>query len=294
MRWRNRRQSSNVEDRRGKRGGFGLPFPMPGRRKGGGISIWLIIIALVAIFVFDINPLSIFGGLGGLGGMQPKQTQTTPENAKLEDDLSKFAAVILADTENYWDRVFASGGKTYKKPKLVLFSGFSQSACGFAQAAMGPFYCQQDSKIYLDLSFYHDLRSRHGVTGDFPMAYVISHEVAHHVQNLSGTLGKVTKLRMTSPKSTGNKLSVMLELQADCYAGAWAHYNRRNLDEGDIREALQAASAIGDDRLQKQSTGYVVPDSFTHGSSEQRMRWFAIGYKDGDTSKCNTFAAEGL
>lgn len=292
MRWRNRRKSSNIEDRRGqKSGGFRLPF---GRGGKGGISLWMIVAGLVAIFVFKINPLTVLSGLGTVGSLMPKSAPPVKQSAKLEDDLSKFMAVTLADTEDFWDQVFARAGKKYQKPKLVLFSGSSHSSCGFAQAAMGPFYCSEDKKVYLDLSFYSDLRRRHGVKGDFPMAYVIAHEIAHHVQNVSGTLGKVTKLRMSSGKSKSNKLSVMLELQADCYAGVWARSNQKNLDEGDIREALLAASAIGDDRLQKQASGFVVPDSFTHGSSEQRMKWFAVGYKEGNTSLCNTFAGDGI
>ncbi len=292
MRWRNRRKSTNIEDRRGqKSGGFRLPFGVGGK---GGISIWMIIAGLIAIFVFKINPLTVLSGLGTVGSLMPKSAPVTQQNAKLDDDLSKFMAVTLADTEDFWDKIFASAGRKYEKPKLVLFNGVSRSSCGFAQAAMGPFYCSKDRKVYLDLSFYSDLRRRHGVKGDFPMAYVIAHEIAHHVQNISGTLGKVTKLRMASGKSKSNKLSVMLELQADCYSGVWARSNQKNLDDGDIKEALLAASAIGDDRLQKQAGGYVVPDSFTHGSSEQRMKWFAVGYKTGDTGQCNTFAADNL
>jgi hypothetical protein len=204
---------------------------------------------------------------------------------------------VLADTEDTWHALFSELGRSYKEPKLVLFRGAVQSACGFAQAAMGPFYCPGDQKVYLDLSFFEDLHRQHGAPGDFAQAYVIAHEVGHHVQNLLGTSGKVQQAQRSVDKSSANQLSVMLELQADCYAGIWAHRAesaRQILEEGDIEEALRAANAIGDDRLQKQSRGYITPDSFTHGTSEQRMRWFKRGLTTGTLQSCNTFATDAL
>jgi hypothetical protein len=205
--------------------------------------------------------------------------------------------VVLADTEDTWHAQFRQMGKAYQEPTLVLFSGAVESACGFAQAAVGPFYCPADQKVYIDLSFYQDLKSRHGAPGDFAQAYVIAHEIGHHVQNLLGISEKVHSARRQISQAEGNRLSVMLELQADCFAGVWAHHAdraRHILEPGDVEEALNAASAIGDDRLQRESRGYVTPDSFTHGSSKQRVRWFRQGLESGDVMACNTFRADNL
>ena len=285
MRWRGRRQSSNIEDRRGRR---------IARRAGGG-GIGVIVLALVAMY-FGVDPSIILNQGGSMLGQPAPQTsdyRPSPE----EDRLAQFVAVVLADTEDTWHPLFRQLGRDYQEPKLVLFSGNVQSACGFAQAAMGPFYCPGDNKVYIDLSFYQDLKQRHGAPGDFAQAYVIAHEVGHHVQNLLGISGKVQKARQQLSESEGNQLSVRLELQADCFAGLWAQHTERAkqvLESGDLEEALNAASAIGDDRLQRQSRGYVTPDSFTHGSSQQRVKWFRQGFQGGDINDCNTFAAKTL
>ena len=282
MRWRGRRQSSNIEDRRGRR---------IARRAGGG-GIGVIVLALVAMY-FGVDPSIILNQGGSMLGEPTTQSgdyRPSPE----EDSLAQFVAVVLADTEDTWHPLFRELGGDYREPTLVLFSGNVQSACGFAQAAMGPFYCPADSKVYIDLSFYRDLKQRHGAPGDFAQAYVIAHEVGHHVQNLLGISGKVQKARQQLSKSEGNQLSVRLELQADCFAGLWAQHTERAkqvLESGDLEEALNAASAIGDDRLQRQARGYVTPDSFTHGSSKQRVEWFRRGFQSGDINDCNTFAS---
>jgi len=229
------------------------------------------------------------------------QQQTAPapstENTKLEDEQSQFVAVVLADTEDTWNTVFRKAGRDYREPSLVLFSGSVRSACGFAQAAMGPFYCPADQKVYIDLSFYSDLQNRFRAPGDFAQAYVIAHEVGHHVQTLLGISEQVQRQRAQLSKAEANQLSVRQELQADCLAGIWAHHADRTralLEEGDIEEGLNAASAIGDDRLQKQSQGYVTPESFTHGSSAQRVKWFKRGYASGDINACDTFGESRL
>jgi predicted metalloprotease len=211
--------------------------------------------------------------------------------------MSQFVSVVLADTEKTWHDVFRRYGKTYEEPKLVLFTGAVQSACGFAQAAMGPFYCPQDHKVYIDLSFYEDLKSRFQAPGDFAQAYVIAHEVGHHVQNLLGIAGKVQGAMQRVSKADANRLSVKMELQADCLAGVWGYHadkSRRLLESGDLEEALRAASAIGDDRIMKRTRGTIVPDAFTHGTSEQRVRWFKRGFETGDLNRCDTFKAEYL
>jgi hypothetical protein len=279
-----------------------MRFPFPaggGGKKGGGISLGGIILVLILMFVFDINPLELLGGGGSLAPTS-QDRQALPDNRggpAADDEMKDFVSVVLADTEDTWHALFSELGRSYKEPKLVLFRGAVQSACGFAQAAMGPFYCPGDQKVYLDLSFFEDLHRQHGAPGDFAQAYVIAHEVGHHVQNLLGTSGKVQQAQRSVDKSSANQLSVMLELQADCYAGIWAHRAesaRQILEEGDIEEALRAANAIGDDRLQKQSRGYITPDSFTHGTSEQRMRWFKRGLTTGTLQSCNTFATDAL
>ncbi len=285
MRWQSGRRSSNVEDRRGLR--------VPRKVTGGGIGI--VLIALIAMY-FGIDPAMILDmGQQTNVGLSPPSTQGVRVSG--DDQLAEFVSVVLADTEDTWHDLFRRMGKTYREPSLVLFSGAVNSACGFAQAAMGPFYCPRDQKVYIDLSFYRDLKTRHQAPGDFAQAYVIAHEIGHHVQTLLGISQKVHELRGRASEADANKLSIRQELQADCLAGVWAYHadrTRQILEEGDIEEALNAASAIGDDRLQRQARGYVTPDSFTHGSSAQRVRWFKRGIKSGDLSRCNTFSEETL
>lgn len=301
MRWRSGRRSTNIEDRRSS-GPARMRFPFPaggGGKKGGGISLGTIVVILILMFVFDINPLELLGGgdtLAPTSYEQGSQTQN-PAGQQADDEMKEFVSAVLGDTEDTWHAVFNEQGATYREPKLVLFRGAVQSACGFAQAAMGPFYCPGDQKVYLDLSFFDDLRRQHGAPGDFAQAYVIAHEVGHHVQNLLGTSGKVQRAQRSTDETGANQLSVKLELQADCYAGIWANRAERArqiLEEGDIEEALRAANAIGDDRLQKESRGYITPDSFTHGTSEQRMHWFKRGLTTGSLESCNTFATNSL
>ena len=284
MRWRTGRRSSNIEDRRRIR--------VPRKAAGGGIGI--IVIALIAMY-FGVDPTVFFSQQGPISSINTPTTTRPISTA--ENQLADFVSVVLADTEDTWHVLFNQMGKNYREPHLVLFSGAVESACGYAQAAMGPFYCPADQKVYIDLSFYQDLKSRHGAPGDFAQAYVIAHEIGHHVQTLLGISEKVHSARRRVSQVEGNKLSVMQELQADCFAGVWAHHAdraRQILEEGDIEEALNAASAIGDDRLQQKSRGYVTPDSFTHGSSRQRVRWFKQGLKTGDVRDCNTFRADNL
>ena len=282
MRWQTRRRSSNIEDRRGMRAGPTLA--------GGGLGTLLLVLAAL---YFGIDPTVLLQSQGGRG---VAVEQGAPPSAA-EQEMAQFVAVVLADTEDTWHALFQQSGRRYEEPRLVLFSGAVQSACGFAQAAMGPFYCPADRKVYIDLSFYRDLRERHNAPGDFAQAYVIAHEVGHHVQNLLGLSARVQQARERLSPVEGNRLSVQLELQADCLAGIWAHHadrTRQLVETGDIEEALNAASQIGDDRLQRQSRGTVTPDAFTHGSSAQRMRWFRTGYEAGRLQKCDTFAAERL
>jgi len=284
MRWKGRRQSSNVDDRRRVRLGR--------KAKGGGIGA--IVIALVAMY-FGVDPSVVLNLTQGLQG-PAEQTVRKPLSAQ-EKQMGEFVSVVLADTEDAWHGLFKGMDRSYKEPTLVMFSGSVKSACGFAQAAMGPFYCPSDQKVYIDLSFYRDLKLRHKAPGDFAQAYVIAHEVGHHVQTLLGISTKVHQAKRKVSKAEGNKLSVMQELQADCFAGVWANRTeraKRFIEQGDIEEALNAASAIGDDRLQKQSRGYVTPESFTHGSSKQRMRWFRLGLEQGSIAQCNTFKARSL
>ena len=285
MRWKDGRQSTNVEDRRGRR--------LPGKVKGGGIGILLL--ALVAMY-FGIDPALVLNMGEELQSTSPGQSVPVQQTAE-QEELVAFVSVVLADTEDTWNQIFTASGNKYSEPTLVLFSGAVQSACGYAQAAMGPFYCPADKKVYIDLSFYQDLKKQLNSPGDFAQAYVIAHEIGHHVQNLIGISNKVHQQRNHLSQTAYNKLSVKLELQADCMAGIWA--NRANrvrhiIEPGDIDEALNAASNIGDDRLQQQSRGYVTPDSFTHGSSAQRVRWFKHGYETGDLSQCDTFGAATL
>lgn len=285
MRWKKGRRSENVEDRRGKR-------VSSARFAGGGLGAFIIV--LIAMY-FGIDPNVVLQKIG-VGNSSTESGQPVTFSAE-ENALADFVAVVLADTEDTWQMLFKSAGNTYQNPVLVLFSGAVQSACGFAKAAVGPFYCPADHKVYIDLSFYRDLKERHQAPGDFAQAYVIAHEVGHHVQNLLGVSGKVHQQKQRLSKVEANKLSVRLELQADCLAGVWAHHAqkmRQILESGDIEEALNAASSIGDDHLQKQARGYVTPDSFTHGTSAQRMRWFKQGFENGRVVNCNTFKATNL
>ncbi len=283
MRWRGGRRSSNIEDRRGKRSGL----------IGGGIGT---IVVLLAAMYFGIDPNLLMRGLETVSVSNEGGAQPTAEDLA-NDPLADMISVVVADTEDVWRELFAAEGLTYQEPTLVLFTGSTRSACGMGQAAMGPFYCPADRKAYIDLSFYDDLRQRFRAPGDFAQAYVIAHEIGHHVQNLLGISGKVHQMKQQSGPAEANALSVRLELQADCFAGVWAHraHRARNiLESGDVEEALNAASAIGDDRLQRQSRGRVVPESFTHGTSAQRQHWFRTGIETGDPDRCNTFDAESL
>jgi predicted metalloprotease len=282
MRWEGGRRSQNVEDRRGMR--------VTPRLAGGGLGA---IVIVVLALVFGVDPRL-------LTQMMPAESQV-PEQGPAppggRDPLSEFVSVVLADTEDTWNDLFRRGGEIYREPTLVLFSGAVQSACGFAQAAVGPFYCPADEKLYIDLSFYQDLRSRFQAPGDFAQAYVIAHEVGHHVQNLMGIAQKVHQTQQRVSQEQANALSVRMELQADCLAGIWAHHANRTrqiLEQGDVEEALNAASQIGDDRMQMRGRGYVSPDSFTHGSGEQRVRWFRVGFETGNLQRCDTFSAEQL
>jgi predicted metalloprotease len=282
MQWTNRRQSSNVEDQRGGRGG--------GLVAGGGIGTLLI---AAVIYFMGGDPRAV---LQQAPVQRPAGQTTQQANAPTNDTPKQFVAAVLADTEDVWQALFQRRGARYVEPKIVLFEGQVRSACGVTGASAGPFYCPADQKLYIDFSFYEDLKTRYRAPGDFAQAYVIAHEVGHHVQNLMGTMDKVQSLRGRLSEAQSNNLSVRTELQADFYAGVWAHYAEKRglLDPGDIEEALTAASAIGDDRLQKESKGYAVPDSFTHGSSEQRLRWFMRGYKSGDIREGDTFSTRDL
>ncbi len=285
MRWRNGRRSENIEDRRGIR---------LSKKTAAGGGLVTIVIVLVAMY-FGVDPNVV------MEIANPDQgTQQTVEQVTLsaeEQELTDFVSVVLADTEDTWQAIFQQGGARYRKPTLVLFRGAVQSACGFAEEAMGPFYCPADEKVYIDLSFYQDLRDRFKAPGDFAQAYVIAHEIGHHVQTLLGTSQKVDEQRRRLSGKDANAMLVRLELQADCYAGIWAFHadrSRQLLERGDIEEGLNAANAIGDDRLQRQGQGYVVPDSFTHGTSAQRVRWFKQGLSNGDMRGCDTFQAGQL
>lgn len=274
MRWRLGRRSGNVEDRRG--GGLAR-----GTTVGGGLGV--VVMALIAM-LFGFDPSIVLES--------NEQTYDSNPYSPEEAELADFVSVVLADTEDTWGELFRQNGSTYIEPTLVLFSGTVESACGYAQAAMGPFYCPADQKVYIDLSFYQDLKDRHGAPGDFAQAYVIAHEVGHHVQNLLGISQQVYNISKRVSKVEANQLSVRQELQADCFAGIWAHHAQRSrqiLEEGDLEEAIRAAASIGDDRLQRQAKGYIVPESFTHGTSEQRVKWFVQGLKTGYVEDCNTF-----
>lgn len=299
MRWRGRRQSRNIEDRRGP-GGFGIPGGVNraggrgARRAGGGISI-LIIIGILWL-VFGINPVVL---LQGDGVSLPPAEDGRPAGGGIQQTQSEvddFIATVLADTEDVWKAIFRAEGGTYPEPHLVLFSGSVRSACGFANAAAGPFYCPGDGKVYIDLSFFEDLRRRFGAPGDFAQAYVLAHEIGHHVQNVIGVLPKSNEMRRQVSEEEANRISVRVELQADCFAGIWANRTARAgyLEKGDIDEALNAANQIGDDTIQKRTQGYVVPDAFNHGTSEQRRWWFHEGFRSGRLEACDTFSASEL
>lgn len=293
MKWKDREKSSNVEDRRaqGSAGGGGVsmgtlmmlwPIIKPLLKTKFG---WALIAIGVVAYMSGFNPLSLVGMGGG---------STTVVDKKKDDVQADFMKTVLADTEVVWSDIFRSYGHSYKEPKVVLFRGSTKSGCGYASAQMGPFYCPSDGKVYLDLGFFDELKNRYNADGDFAQAYVLAHEVGHHIQNLQGVLDQVQNLKQQlRSEAKVNALQVNVELQADCYAGLWAHHAQERfnmLEEGDIEEALSTASAIGDDALQKKTQGYVIPDSFTHGSSKQRMEWFYKGFKSGDLKACNTFS----
>jgi predicted metalloprotease len=282
MRWQGGRESENIEDRRG----FGVSRGIA----GGGIGT--VVLLLVGLF-FGIDPSVLLQGSDDGRTISGSSRPADPR----EDRLKEFVSVVLAETEDTWAALFQQAGRQYQEPRLVLFSGAVQSACGFAQAATGPFYCPGDRKAYLDLAFLDELRDRFHAPGDFAAAYVIAHEVGHHVQNLLGITRQVAAARQQADPREGNRLSVRVELQADCFAGVWAHHTERRrhiLEPGDAEEALNAAAAVGDDRLQRQARGYVVPDAFTHGSSAQRVRWFRLGFDTGSLARCDTFKADRL
>lgn len=313
MKWRGGRRSQNVEDLRGQggggmRGGMGDMFG--GRRRGGGMRLpigrkggggllgILVIVGITLLFGGDLG--SILGGLAGGGqtasyapapsARAPTGVQSTGRSE--QDELADFISVVLADTEDTWHEIFRREGQVYKEPRLVLFDGAVRSACGLGQAAMGPFYCPGDQKVYIDLSFYRDLRNRFRAPGDFAQAYVVAHEVGHHVQTLIGVSEKVQSAKRRMSQRDANALQVKMELQADCFAGVWAHHADRArgiLERGDIQEALNAAAAIGDDRIQRQTQGRITPESFTHGTSAQRQEWFSRGWDSGRVADCNTF-----
>ena len=275
MRWQGRRESSNVEDRRSSGGGFGGGKPT-------GI-LGLIIILVGAYYGVDLSGL--------VGKMEVGTTQSSPLQSQQEDQLFKLSKVVLGDTEEVWSAYFSKNNQQYVEPRMVIYNSVTPTACGTGQSAVGPFYCPNDQRVYLDLSFYNDMKNKLGAAGESAFAYVIAHEVGHHVQNLLGTLTQVHRLQSRSSRAEANQLSVKLELQADCYAGVWASQAVKSglFERGDIEKAFNAAESVGDDRLQKRSQGYVVPDSFTHGTSAQRLQWFKVGLTSGNPAQCNTF-----
>ncbi len=295
MRWKSGRKSTNVEDRRGQSAGYGgsgsglLNFiPMLVRTKTGRIMLLIAVVVFFGSRMLGIDLLPLI-----TGGSETTSSQSPRELSPAEKEMGDFVAVVLADTEDTWQNIFQQRGATYREPTLVLFSGNVNSACGMASAAVGPFYCPGDQKLYLDLSFFQDLKQRYGAPGDFAQAYVIAHEVGHHVQTLMGISDEVRRAGQGKSKAEVNALSVKQELQADCFAGVWGHAantERQILDPGDLEEALTAATAIGDDRLQREAGRGVVPDSFTHGSSAQRVKWFKRGFESGDIANCDTFS----
>ena len=290
MRWEGRRESDNVEDRRGDStgssgglGGGGFRVP---RGKGG--LILLVVVLVAGYYGVDLTPL-----LNGEAPVGQTQTQSQQVNSPEDNQMAKFTSVILASTEDTWGQLFQKMGKQYQDPKLVLYRGATRTGCGTGQSVMGPFYCPADKTVYIDLSFYQEMKEKLGADGDFAQGYVVAHEVGHHVQNLLGIEPKIRQMQQGASKAEQNRLSVKMELQADCFAGVWGHFmqNQQVLEQGDLEEALNAAQAIGDDRLQQQSQGRVIPDSFTHGTSEQRYTWFKRGFDSGNPNSCNTFAS---
>ncbi len=317
MKWTRRGRSQNLEDRRsqrarprvrlpGRMGGAGIPLPLP-RGRGGKLSLTSILVMLVVMWLLGVDPMALLGALSGgatgggsvqvpMGpGAFPGGAEVAPggkvRSTPQEEELVEFVSFVLDDAQSVWEQQLPG----YPPAKLVLFRDAVESACGFAQAAMGPFYCPSDQKVYIDLGFYEELRQRFGAPGDFAQAYVLAHEIGHHVQKVTGTEQKVRRAQRSHPRDA-KALSVRMELQADCYAGIWAHSTARRelLETGDLEEGLQAAAAVGDDRIQRMSTGRVAPESFTHGSSKQRMRWFQVGFESGDPEACNTFSAGAL
>ena len=294
MRLDGERESDNVEDRRdeggGGGGGGGIGF--------GHVGIGTVVLAVLGGLIFHVNPLTILGLLGGGGAPVPHSAPAQPRPHTAQDDPMKvFVSKVLADTEDVWTRIFQQRGGQYRDPKLVLFRGATRTGCGQGESAMGPFYCPADERVYIDLGFYQTLKDRLGAPGDFAQAYVIAHEVGHHVQNLLGISAKVDAARHNADRARSNALSVRLELQADCFAGVWANHAQQMkqiIEPGDIDEALNAASQIGDDTLQRHAQGTVVPESFTHGTSAQRVRWFKQGWEGGQVDQCNTFTAQTL
>ena len=293
MRWEGNEQSDNVEDRRSGGGGGRGGFPIGGR----SVGIGTVAVALIAGWVFGINPLTVLGLLSGGGDPAPQVQQGPPPKPPASDREAAFVSTVLKNTEVVWTALFRQNGQAYAAPKLVLFRGVTPTACGTGQSAMGPFYCPGDKKVYIDLAFYDTLKNQLGAPGEFAQAYVIAHEVGHHVQDVLGISAKVDAMRGRISQSQNNALSVRVELQADCFAGVWAHHSQESkkwLDPGDIEAAMNAAQKIGDDALQRSAGRAVVPDSFTHGSSAQRQRWFGAGYKSGDMKTCDTFNAQSL
>ncbi len=294
MRLDGQRESENVDDVRESGGGSGGGFSLPGGRLGLGT----VAVALVASYFLGINPLTVLNMLSGMPGQQSAEVQRPePSHTPAQDEGSRFVRQVLATTEDVWRGQFQAQGAQYKEPRLTLFRGSTPTACGEGEAAMGPFYCPADQRVYIDLDFYDTLKNRLGAPGDFAQAYVIAHEVGHHVQNLEGTSAKLDQARRRVSQTEYNALSVRLELQADCYAGIWAHDTEQSkglMESGDLEEAMNAASKIGDDALQRSAGREVVPESFTHGTSAQRMRWFKRGFDSGDMAQCDTFNTRSL
>ena len=293
MRWEGNDQSDNVEDRRGSGGGRGGGFPIGGR----GIGLGTVAIAVVAGLIFGVNPLTILGLLSGGAPTEVVQQQGPAKAPPADDNEAAFVSTVLRNTEDVWGKVFQTNRASYQAPRLVLYRGVTPTACGTGQSAMGPFYCPGDKKIYIDLGFFDTLKQQLGAPGEFARAYVIAHEVAHHVQDQLGVTGRVDAMRGRVSQSQQNELSVRVELQADCFSGVWAHHSQQSkqwLEPGDIESAMNAAAKIGDDALQRSAGRAVVPDSFTHGTSAQRQRWFGTGYKTGSVQACDTFAARQL
>jgi predicted metalloprotease len=295
MRLDGHRESENVEDARDS-GGGGFGGGGGSFIGGRGIGVGTVVIALIGGWIFGINPLTVLSLLSGGDGPAPSVQQAPAHKPPAGDSMARFVSMVLADTEDVWREQFKAAGSTYREPKLRLYNGREVTACGTGEAAMGPFYCPGDEKVYIDLSFYEVMRTRLGAPGDFAQAYVIAHEVGHHVQHLLGISEKVEQARRGGSRQAGNALSVRLELQADCLAGVWAHHAQRArqiLEQGDVEEALNAASQIGDDTLQRNAQGRVVPESFTHGTSQQRVSWFKRGMAGGSVAECDTFKAGG-